>query len=423
MEKVKNHNLLATLLVVFSLVFSWSGQAQSLGDAQKGEELFKKNCIACHKLEGKFVGPPLGGIEARRSNEWLHKWIKNSAALIKSGDEDAIAVFEEYNKVPMLAYEGLLTDQDINDILAYTSKPAEPKKEAQVVVEQKANETMTPSQELVLGAGFVVLLALIFVVFKANRMLRTLAKVNNKEAYLAQHKYFPLWRVFTKNTGVIGVLVAVLFFGSTYLLFGYLMQVGVDQGYQPVQEIHYSHKIHAGDNQIDCKFCHSAARTSKTAGIPSLNVCMNCHMNISEYNGAVDVANGYTKEFYDGEIQKLYAAVGWDPKNMRYTGEEKPVKWTRIHNLPDHVFFDHSQHVTAGKIACQECHGAIQEMEIVYQHASLTMGWCVNCHRQTEVDNTNPYYEKIHEQLAKKLGKDKLTIAELGGLECGKCHY
>ena len=202
------------------------------------------------------------------------------------------------------------------------------------------------------------------------------------------------------------------------------MQIGVDQGYQPVQPIHFSHKIHAGDNQIDCQFCHSSARSSKTSGIPSLNVCMNCHMNIDEYNGEVDVANGYTKEFYDNEIQKLYDAIGWDKEEQAYTGVEQPVKWVRVHNLPDFAYFNHAQHVTAGGVDCQQCHGPVEEMEILTQHSPLTMGWCIECHRTTNVAmEGNEYYEKIHEELSKKYGVERLTVAQMGGIECGKCHY
>jgi cytochrome c family protein len=415
------------------------------GDPAKGKDLFKANCAACHKLEGKLVGPPLGGVTEKKSAEWLHKWIKNSQALIAAGDKDAIAIFEEYNKVPMLAYESILSDEDINNVLAYVADPAKADAAAAPaapaagdataaagaapVTGDAAATTTTPVKEtsnkslvIVLFSASVLLLALlVFFVVKANREVKKLAKENNNEEYLKQSKYYPLWNVFVKNKIITACLIAILFFSSTYLAYGYLMQVGIDQGYQPIQEIHYSHKIHAGDNQIDCKFCHSAARTSKTAGIPSLNVCMNCHKNIEEYTGPV--TDQYTKEFYDGEIQKLYDAVGWDAENAQYTGVQKPVKWTRIHNLPDHVYFNHSQHVTVAGVACQQCHGDVQTMEVVEQHAPLTMGWCINCHRTTNVNDANPYYEKIHEQLAKKYGKEKLTIAELGGLECGKCHY
>ena len=416
------------------------------GDPAKGKDLFKANCAACHKLEGKLVGPPLGGVTEKKSAEWLHKWIKNSQALIAAGDKDAIAIFEEYNKVPMLAYESILSDEDINNVLAYVADPAKADAAAAAPAAPAAGDataaagaapatgdaaatTTTPVKEtsnkslvIVLFSASVLLLALlVFFVVKANREVKKLAKENNNEEYLKQSKYYPLWNVFVKNKIITACLIAILFFSSTYFAYGYLMQVGIDQGYQPIQEIHYSHKIHAGDNQIDCKFCHSAARTSKTAGIPSLNVCMNCHKNIEEYTGPV--TDQYTKEFYDGEIQKLYDAVGWDAENAQYTGVQKPVKWTRIHNLPDHVYFNHSQHVTVAGVACQQCHGDVQTMEVVEQHAPLTMGWCINCHRTTNVNDANPYYEKIHEQLAKKYGKEKLTIAELGGLECGKCHY
>jgi hypothetical protein len=219
------------------------------------------------------------------------------------------------------------------------------------------------------------------------------------------------------------LVTAILFLlASAYFVFGYLSQIGVDQGYQPVQPIHLSHKIHAGDNGIDCKYCHSSAVVSKHSGIPSLNVCMNCHKSISDYNG--EVTDEYNKEFYDNEIQKLYAAVGWDTAEQKYTGKSQPVKWVRIHNLPDFAYFNHSQHVTVGGIECQTCHGPVEEMEIMYQHSPLTMGWCIDCHRQTDVKvQDNAYYTKIHEQLSKKYGVEKLTAAQMGGLECGKCHY
>ena len=220
----------------------------------------------------------------------------------------------------------------------------------------------------------------------------------------------------------------VLLLGGAYFAYGWMMQVGVDQGYQPIQPIHYSHRIHAGDNQIECKYCHSSARTSKTSGIPSLNVCMNCHKSISEVADATSefssVTEDYSKEFYDKEIQKLYKATGWDPATQSYTGETQAVEWVRIHNLPDFAYFNHSQHVSVAGVQCQTCHGPVEEMEIMYQNAPLTMGWCINCHRETNVKmDGNPYYEKIHEELSKKYGVEQLTAAQMGGLECGKCHY
>jgi hypothetical protein len=209
---------------------------------------------------------------------------------------------------------------------------------------------------------------------------------------------------------------------SAYFVYGFFMQIGINQGYEPVQPIHYSHKIHSGDNEIDCKYCHSSARVSKHSGIPSLNVCMNCHKSIYEYNG--ETSEEYSKEFYDGEIQKLYKAVGWDDEAQEYTGETQAVKWVRIHNLPDFAYFNHAQHVSVAGIECQTCHGPVEEMEIMYQYSPLTMGWCINCHRDTNVKvKDNQYYEKIHDELSKKYGVEKLTAAQMGGLECGKCHY
>ena len=217
---------------------------------------------------------------------------------------------------------------------------------------------------------------------------------------------------------VVGFLLS-----SAYFTYGYLMQVGIDQGYAPIQPIHYSHKIHAGANQIECKYCHSSARVSKHSGIPSLNVCMNCHEYIAEYNGEEDLENGYTKDFYTNEIKKLYSAVGWDEENQVYTGNTKPVKWVRIHNLPDFVYFNHAQHAQVAKIECQTCHGPVEEMEIMYQYSPLTMGWCIDCHRESNVDKDNEYYQKVHDELSKKYGVEKLTVAQLGGIECAKCHY
>jgi hypothetical protein len=260
--------------------------------------------------------------------------------------------------------------------------------------------------------------------------LRRIAEANGVVIAQEKEKRLPIWKAFVQNQFLVLVSVVFLLLASAYFAYGWMMQVGIDQGYAPVQPIHYSHKIHAGDNKIECKYCHSSARTSKHSGIPSLNVCMNCHKSIYEYTGnpegpsAEDLANGYTNEFYTGEIKKLYKAVGWDEENQSYTGETQPVEWVRIHNLPDFAYFNHSQHVSVAGIECQTCHGPVEEMEVMYQHAPLTMGWCINCHRETNVKvEGNEYYEAIHEELSKKYGVEELTAAMMGGLECGKCHY
>jgi hypothetical protein len=280
------------------------------------------------------------------------------------------------------------------------------------------------SNSVILGALALVMGILVVMLFLVSSVLNRIAKVNGIEV-VAKEPSLPIWKAYARNQFLVLVTAIFLLLSGAWVVYGYLMQVGVDQGYAPIQPIHYSHKIHAGENQINCQYCHSSARTSKHAGIPSLNVCMNCHKNIAEFVGDKDSTYvEYTKEFYTAEIQKLYKAVGWDKDKQVYTGKTEPVKWVRIHNLPDFVYFNHSQHVTVGGIECQKCHGPVQTYEIQKQFAPLTMGWCINCHRETNVKmEGNAYYEKIHEELAKKYGKDKLTAAELGGLECGKCHY
>jgi mono/diheme cytochrome c family protein len=424
MKKMNCHNLssqISIILLVLTLTISNVTLGQGNTDVAAGESLFKSNCAACHKLDKKGVGPALRNVDEKYDREWLYKWIKNSQGLIKSGDSKAVALFKEYNNSVMTSFPGL-SNEDIDNILSYTSLPKpEPKVTAVPVAVSNGDDGTIQNIILV---GFVLVFLLLVVMFSlVTRSLTKLSQANGVEVEVEESRK-PLWKAFVQNQFLMLVSAIMLLLVSAYFMYGFFMQVGIDQGYAPVQPIHYSHKIHAGANKIDCNYCHSSARKSKHSGIPSLNVCMNCHKNISEYNGEEDLVNGYTKEFYDKEIAKLYDAVGWDDAEQSYTGEEKPVKWVRIHNLPDFVYFNHSQHVTVAGIDCQKCHGPVEEMEIMYQYSSLTMGWCIDCHRETNVDlENNEYYEKIHEELSKKYNVDKLTIAELGGLECGKCHY
>jgi len=394
-------------------------------DVEAGKKLFNANCAACHKLNKKAVGPALRGVSQKYDKEWLYSWIKNSAAMIKAGDAQAIAIWEEYNKTAMTAFPQL-SNADIDNIIAYTDyTPPAAAAAAPTAGGAVSANTSGISNDLVLAALTLVFLLLVVMLFLVQKTLIKIAKASGVALEIKEKpERTPIWKAFVQNQFLVFVSVIFLLLSSAYFAYGYLMQVGVDQGYMPVQPIHYSHKIHAGDNQIECKYCHSSARVSKHSGIPSLNVCMNCHKNIAEYNGEEDLENGYTKDFYTKEIKKLYAAVGWDEENQRYTGESKPVKWVRIHNLPDFVYFNHAQHVEVGQIECQTCHGPVEEMEIMSQYAPLTMGWCINCHRETNVKvESNEYYAKIHEELSKKYGVEKLTVAQMGGLECGKCHY
>ena len=417
------------LLTSFLLPFDNFGQDIAIVDnsvaVQAGKKLFNANCAACHKLNKRAVGPALKGVSNKYDREWLYTWIKNSTAMVKSGDAQAVAIYEEYNGSVMTSFPQL-SNEDIDNIIAYTDYTP-PAPVAAVVTPGVAAKTETSgvSNNIILGALALVFLILITMLFLVQKTLLRIAEASGVEITPEpKTKRTPIWLAFVQNQFLVMISVIFLLLSSAYFVYGYFMQVGVDQGYMPVQPIHYSHKIHAGANQIECKYCHSSARVSKHSGIPSLNVCMNCHMNIAEYNGEEDLENGYTKDFYTKEIKKLYAAVGWDETNQRYTGESQPVKWVRIHNLPDFVYFNHAQHVEVGEIACEKCHGPVEEMEIMYQYSPLTMGWCINCHRETNVKvESNEYYTKIHEALSKKYGVEKLTVAQMGGLECGKCHY
>ncbi|MFV8341786.1 c-type cytochrome [Flavobacterium sp. XS2P39] len=443
MKKVGNHNSISRKLylgLALTLIFSLTSFAQDAapaavdasaapaaatgGDAVKGKELFNANCAACHKLDAKSTGPALRGVSGKYEMSWIYKWVSNSSDLIKSGDAQAVKVFEENNKAVMTAFPQLSTG-DIDNIIAYTS---EPKAEAPVAAGAATaagtagTESGGISNNVILGALALVMAMLVVMLFLVNNVLRKVAK-SNGIVVAPKEPTLPIWKAFARNQFLVLVTSIFLLLSGAYFVYGFLMQVGVDQDYAPIQPIHYSHKIHAGDNEINCKYCHSAARVSKTAGIPSLNVCMNCHKNISEV-AETTATPEYSKAFYDEQIQKLYTAVGWDKTTQTYTGKTQPVKWVRIHNLPDFVYFNHSQHVTVAGIECQTCHGPVQEYEIQKQFAPLTMGWCVDCHRKTDVKmEGNEYYTKIHEQLSKKYGVEKLTAAQMGGLECGKCHY
>ena len=434
MKSVALHNRLTRLLLksftfLLFLGLTLSSNAQDVDEARQkeGKNLFKSQCASCHKLDKKLVGPALGGIEARRENAWLKAWIKNNAALRASGDADAIAVYEEYNGSAMTAFPQL-SDKSIDDILYYTTVGEIKKPIAEVAegANEGANGGGSPSWVIfLLAAAIIVAFIMIASLLKQVNELKG-KKKPDVESNLKRDLH-ELWEGIKKNTFLHVLFVIFGLLMTAYVLFGTLSKVGVDQGYQPVQPIVFSHKIHAGDNKIDCQYCHSSAKHSKHSGIPSVNVCMNCHKNIAEVAETTVVVledRVLGKAELDNEIAKVYKAAGWDAENLEYTGDTRPIKWVRIHNLPDFVYYNHSQHVKVAGVQCQTCHGPVEEMEEMYQHSPLTMGWCIDCHRQTKVDlKGNEYYAKIHEQLATKYGVDKVTAAQLGGLECGKCHY
>ena len=446
MKKVGNHNSISRKLILslaLVLTFSLNLLAQDApaaaapattveaaptggGDATKGKELFNSNCAACHKLDAKATGPALRGVAGKYDMEWIYKWVKNSSDLIKSGDAKAVKVYEENGKALMTPFPQL-SHEDIDNIIAYTSeKPAVAAAPAGMSVKDgglEAKDNSGISNNAILGFLVVIMALLIVMLYLVYNMLNKIVAAKDIDVVRKNKSLLSIWKAFAKNQFLVLVSAIFLLLASAYFVYGYLSQIGVDQNYSPIQPIHFSHRIHAGSNGIDCKYCHSAARVSKNAGIPSLNVCMNCHKNIAEVADTTATAE-YSKVFYDKEIQKLYDAVGWDRTMQKYTGKTMPVKWVRIHNLQDFVYFNHSQHVSVAGIECQKCHGEVQTYEIQKQFAPLTMGWCIDCHRKTDVKmEGNAYYDKIHKELSKKYGVDKLTAAQMGGLECGKCHY
>lgn len=434
MKSVSLHNRLSRVLlksfsIILFIAFSLSSYSQEVDEARQkgGKKLFQSLCASCHKLDKKLIGPALGGVEERRENDWLKAWIRNNAELRASGDRDAIAIFEEYNGSVMSAFPQL-SDQQIDDILYYTTVGELKKKEITGLPPTDTGDNGGTAPEwliYILAAAIIVAFLMIASLLKQVNELK--GNVAEGQKSNLRRDLTELWEGVKENTFLKVMSTILLLLIGAYVGFGTLFKVGVDEGYMPLQPIAFSHKIHAGDNKIDCQYCHSSAKHSKHSGIPSVNICMNCHKNIAEVaEGTVVEWDGvtYGKAELDKEIAKVYEAAGWDPDNLAYTGEEKPIQWIRIHNLPDFAYFNHSQHVTVAGVDCQKCHGPVQEYDEMRQYSPLTMGWCIDCHRETGVDvKSNEYYDKIHKELAKKYNVDKVTIAQLGGMECGKCHY
>ncbi len=399
MDIVQKRNLVTKrigFVLSLFLFFAITINAQE-GDASKGKDLFKANCAACHTLDAKLIGPPLGGVADKRDKEWIYQFVKNSQEFIKI-DADAKAVFEENNKTVMTSFPQL-SNEDIDNIITYTSVGDEGVED--VVETVTSDETqVTPSsyQDLEPKSSNwwwqpIVILLFIGIIY-----------------FLAKKK---------QNFGALFFTIIALF-STAYFLFNYLFQIGIDTGYKPIQPIEFSHKVHAGDNGIDCEYCHSSAKHSKTSGIPSSNVCMNCHKSINEYKG--EPFGGNDKAFFDGEIAKVHAAAGWEPSKFAYTSEGKGIEWTRVHDLADFVYYNHSQHVSVAGLDCQTCHGPVEEMHRVEQYSPLTMDWCISCHQDTDVKMTeNGYYAGTYEEYSE--GHKSASVADMGGRECGKCHY
>lgn len=400
------------MLSVLSLLFITTINVSFAQSVELGEGLFSSNCASCHYLgpeDKKLIGPGLDDhIFEEFTTEWLYSWIRNSSELIASGDEQAIATFEEFNKTQMTAFPQF-SDEDIDNILAYIQAgPTEVVAEAGADAAVAADAGASSESMMVLYVAIAILFLSLMVLIRVKNVLKE-AK-GEKTITLVQGA--AAW--FKKNPVAIVILVIIALLYGGKVTWDGLLTVGVQQGYQPEQPIAFSHKIHAGENGIDCNYCHSGARHSKTSGVPSANVCMNCHTYIN---------SGTTTG--TEEIAKIYDAIGFDPETRTYIEdyEQKPIEWVRIHNLPDLAYYNHSQHVNVAGLECQTCHGPVEEMDVVEQHAPLTMGWCVDCHRETKVDMDNPYYHDLNENWVEKYHGEDMTVDKIGGLECGKCHY
>lgn len=419
----------STLIPRIFHVFLWlllsSGlSAQDIDKAalQEGKSLFKSNCASCHNPLQDGTGPALKGALSRweaageyngkSGKEWLHSWIKNWNDPVNAKYPYAVEM-SNWSASQMNLFP-TLKDEDIDKILLYvdnSDKGAAPAAAAAAPAAGTGAEGAAPEEggnmNLWLFLAFLIALVAILVNV-TNRLDRMVAESKGEE--LAPE--VPFWK--SKRLAAFLILIGVLYLG--YVTADSAISLGREQGYQPEQPIKFSHALHAGKHKIDCQYCHASAAKGKHSNIPSLNTCMNCHKNVQK-----------GPKYGTEEIAKIYAAVGYNPATQTYDrAKQKPVEWVRIHNLPDHVYFNHAQHVNAGKVACQTCHGPVETMEEVYQYSPLSMGWCINCHRQTEVqfasNNYYSVYEKLHNDLKnKKL--DKVTVETIGGTECQKCHY
>ncbi|NOT50952.1 MAG: c-type cytochrome [Chitinophagaceae bacterium] len=407
-----------TTLFLSVFVFSFI----NIVSAQDGKTIFNNKCASCHTMGKDAIGPNLQGVVSRwESMDMLRMWIKDFNKAIAAGSPRAKEVVT-FSPTSMQMFDGNITEDELTAVIDYADKWQPPVVQTPNGEPQKGNDNA-----VIFGVISLVLAIIALILMQVNSNLK---KLSDDAEGISRPDPVP----FYKNKVYIA-MIAILFFivGGYYVTKG-AIGLGRQKGYQPVQPIYYSHKVHAGINQINCLFCHGSAWESKTAGIPSVNVCMNCHKGINEY---IKGPKLYTEDGEEvngtAEIAKLYKAAGFDPKNPAAWDPSmaKPIEWIKIHNLPDHVYFNHSQHIKAGKVQCQTCHGEITEMDEVKQASELSMGWCVNCHRNTKVnfnytDSTGnrfySIYEKFHNDI--KTGKmDSVTVKDIGGLECQKCHY
>lgn len=428
---MKNQIPRISLKALIALVFTTFILSSNI-KAQDGAKLFKQNCAVCHAshTDQKLTGPGLKGVFDRApKGDWIHKWVLNNEKVIKSGDAYANKIYNENGKAAMTVFEGQLSDKDVDAVIAFLKAPAPvsgPSGGAVASTDGAAAAANTGGIEplyLILG-GIVILLILL----GSLRSVRTsLQNTVNRSEGKEENPEITFWQEvknwMTGHRRLVGVFVIIISCIGMKSCWDACFKIGVyydwrtQKGYNPEQPIKFSHKLHAGDNEIACQYCHNSVEKSRHAGIPTVNICMNCHKGIQS-----------GPQYKEKEIAKIYEAAGFDPKTGTYdVSKQNPLKWIKVHNLPDHVYFNHSQHVVVGKIECGTCHGNVKEMTVAEQKAPLTMKWCIECHRKTEVVmEGNAYYDRLHKALKEKYAGQydvKFTVEKIGGLECAKCHY
>lgn len=404
------------------ICFSSTGFAQKIStdpaDIKAGEALFNANCKTCHRIHEKLIGPALEDAYDRvPSIQWIKNFVHNSAAVIAGGDDYAVKRFNEFNKTQMTQFGSTISDDQIMQIIAYVKQETDhPTNVAQTPPpggEQNPGGGSGVPQEylnaIIIGMVLILVLIALILVFMVSTIKRLLDQKDltpeDREVVRSPYTFSSI----TRSKGFIFIVTFLVFALVAKAVINGLYSIGIQQGYSPTQPIAFSHKIHAGDNQIDCKYCHTGAMKSKNATIPSLNICMNCHRAVKTESP---------------EIQKLWLATDWQAETNTIGPNARPIEWIRIHNLPDLAYFNHSQHVVVGNIQCQTCHGPIETMDQVSQYSLLTMGWCIDCHRKTEVNSKgNVYYDSLVEIHKRLDGDTPMTVEDIGGTECSNCHY
>jgi cytochrome c551/c552 len=400
------------LVLGLSLCMAGEGRAQALD----GKSLFQTNCAQCHNPVSVVVGPALKGVTQRvPDTNLLHAWIHNNATVLHSGNVYFNNLFNQYGRAPMNTFPGL-TDAEIDAILNYVETYSQP-----LAATNTSNFPNATQEDHTVLYGICTFILALFV-FGLHLVNNSLKKLADEKKGLPPPYHIPFYR----NKFYIATTAIILMILLGWWLTEAGIGLGRQQGYQPQQPIFFSHRVHAGLNQVSCLLCHGNAWDSKQASVPSLNFCMNCHAAITVYHGERLTRQDGSPVDPNQEIQKLFEYTGYDPAKGRYTRPGKPVEWVRIHNLPDLAFFSHAQHVHAGKVQCQTCHGPIQKMDEVYQFAPLSMGWCINCHRTTRVDFAGNKFYSIYGKFATEMKngeRDSVTVEDVGGTECYKCHY